>query len=506
MKDHLSERIVGIKAALLAEAERPLPIGRSVNLSAPLDMKPETLCDCKPDRTQRIDITMPNGPLKHSSTLMPRRRRSKWERKNLQTAFIASNQSLKLICFASPLGAIGAHREGGGITDWMSKQEDSGAKADSASRRSGAITISMELESGVQPLAHAPTIPPPPKSEIRERKGSVTFSPDALNQLMIVPVDAVELRGARRLLEHALAGIPPEGEILLIVESGEPRALAAAIERAARERGHETRAYLIDPHEPEVSSFAKRLELQAAEACAALLIHGEFRLSPAILRAARSAPRRLSLDAPSEAVAKQLLRLDLDEIERLGLRLIEKVKHSPSFEISSGHAEQLFVEVDLNAAPIHYGGRVRDEVPLYLPAGQLIFRPRKLEGTIAADGGVWLEDGTAIGRSVMNRFVIAGGEIVDVEGPNAESILNTIEKNPRLRQVAGIGFGTNPGLISGVGAKVLELCLPGVHLLLGDLDAPRQRVAIIPRRPEVRTESEAWIVRGRFSRELIGGL
>lgn len=85
-------------------------------------------------------------------------------------------------------------------------------------------------------------------------------------------------------------------------------------------------------------------------------------------------------------------------------------------------------------------------------------------------------------------------------------MLRILDERPELRRIAGVGFGTNPGLISGVGAKFLELCLPGVHLLLGDLDAPRHRVAIIPRRPEVRTEREAWMVRGRYARQLISEL
>ena len=384
----------------------------------------------------------------------------------------------------------------------MSDYEKHEAKGDLAAARSSAHTVEMEPMSGVQPLSSAPSTIPPPS---RERRGSVTFSPDALGALSTLPVEAADLRGAERLLDHALAGTS-KGEILLIIENGEAKTLAAAIERAASERGHETRAYLIDPHEPEISAFSRRLELQASEACAVFLFHGEFRLSPAILRAAQKAPRRISFDTPTEAVARQLLRLDLDEIERLGQKLISKIQRMPRFEISSGYGDQLYAEADLHAPPIHYGGRVRDEFPLYLPAGQLVFRPASLDGTLTADGGVWLEDGSAIGRSLMNRVTIAGGAISDIEGPSAQAMLEALEKSPHLRKVAGIGFGTNPGLISGVGAKVLELCLPGVHLILGDLDAPRQRVTLIPRRPELRTEREAWMVRGRYSRELLSAL
>lgn len=396
----------------------------------------------------------------------------------------------------------------------MSERDEVEPDAISAPRRSRTTTVSMEAVSRIQPIGNAATIPPPPT---RARRGSVTFSPDALSVIRAIPVEAADLRGAERLFGHVFAkasgatagatyGAAPRGEILLIVENGEVKSLAAALAKAAIGRGYETRCYLIDPHEPELAAFSRRLEMQAAESSAVFLLHGEFRLQASILRAVQSAPTRISLDASTDAVAKQLLRSDLAEIERLGQLLIDRVRRCPRFEISSGYAERLEAEIDLNASPIHYGGRLLPRFPLYLPAGQLIFTPLSLQGSIAADGGIWLEDGAAIGRSAMNRLTISSGLIREVEGPDREDMLRILDERPELRRIAGVGFGTNPGLISGVGAKFLELCLPGVHLLLGDLDAPRHRVAIIPRRPEVRTEREAWMVRGRYARQLISEL
>jgi hypothetical protein len=141
--------------------------------------------------------------------------------------------------------------------------------------------------------------------------------------------------------------------------------------------------------------------------------------------------------------------------------------------------------------------------PLVLPAGQVIVRCTRADGTLTADGGAWLEDGRVIGRGATLRLEIESGKISRVTGAAAAELEEALGARPALRRVAAVGFGTNTSLVAGVGAKEVDLTLPGAFLLLGEMSDPRKMLALVPRRPGVRGEDEAWMVRGRWGRELV---
>jgi hypothetical protein len=288
--------------------------------------------------------------------------------------------------------------------------------------------------------------------------------------------------------------------LVSVEESGE---LGAALLSATRALDLDPVVYLVDPNEGGTSIFYRRLAMQMPDVAACVAVQGSTPFAPALLEVIATQASSVLVDAPTDAVTRQVLRADLDELHRLGLAVIERAQATTRIELSSGLAELVTLDLDRSRGPIHHGGRPERYQPLLLPAGQVIFGASRAEGTITAEGGVWLADGTVIGRGASTYLEIEAGRVTRARGATSDELNQLFDDEPSLRRVNSVGFGTNTSLVAGVGARALDLCLPGACLLLGESKDPRKMVAVVPRRPGIRGGDEAWMVRGRWGRALL---
>jgi hypothetical protein len=369
--------------------------------------------------------------------------------------------------------------------------------------------------SGFAPSSRSQTFAPPASDYVsgittksdrpalgQERRGSVTISLEAQSILAGKDVAAADTRGAARLLASTLQ-LRPRSALMILVSVEEEASLGAAFLAAVGGLGIDPVVYLVDPNEGANSVFIRRLSAQMADVSACVAVQGSAPFSPALIEAISAHPSAVIIDVPSDAVARQVLRADLEELHRLGVNLISRLEATTRLELSSGLAETLTLDLDRLREPIHYGGQPSPGKPLVLPAGQVIVRCTRADGSMTADGGAWLEDGRVIGRGASSRLEIENGMIQRVTGAAADDLEQALTARPGLRRVTAVGFGTNTSLVAGVGAKEVDLTLPGVFLLLGEMSDPRKMMAVVPRRPGVRGEGEAWMVRGRWGRELV---
>jgi hypothetical protein len=336
----------------------------------------------------------------------------------------------------------------------------------------------------------------------QERRGSVTVSLEAQAILTTKEPAPADTRGAARLFERTL-GLKANSKIMLLVSVEEEGALGAAFLSATRALELDPVVYLVDPNEGGTSIFSRRLAMQMPDVAACVAVQGSTPFAPALLEVIATQASSVLVDASTDAVARQVLRADLDELHRLGLALIERAEATSRVELSSGLAELVTVDLDRSRRPIHHGGRAERYESLVLPAGNVIFGAARAEGTIAADGGVWLDDGSVIGRGASTYLELEGGKVTRARGATADELNQLFDDDPSLRRVNSIGFGTNTSLVAGVGARALDLCLPGAYLLLGESKDPRKMVAVMPRRPGIRGGDDAWMVRGRWGRALL---
>lgn len=361
------------------------------------------------------------------------------------------------------------------------------------SSSSSFVPPANEFTSGIQPVGSAP---------VRERRGSVTVSLEAAALLSSKLAAPADVRGAAQLLERSLH-VPARASILLVVSTEEETGLGAAILSAANELQIHPLVYLVDPREPLNAAFLKRLSLQVEEVAACIAIQAATPFAPALVECLAAHASAVFLEVPSDAVARQALRADLEELHRLGVNLVRRASSTSAVEILSGLDAVLTVELHEGRAPVHHGGEPAAGKPLRLPAGQLVFECLGADGTLSVDGGIWLEGGAVLGRGSSTKLHVASGFVENVTGSNADEVNEALRNDPSLRRVSGLGFGTNTSLVAGVGVRELDLCMPGAYVLLGAWTDPRTMVAAVPRRPGVRAGSETWMGRGRWARELL---
>jgi hypothetical protein len=345
------------------------------------------------------------------------------------------------------------------------------------------------------------------RESVRVRRDSITISQDAETHLAATPPDPALAGPARAVLTSAL-GLSRGAMLVLVVEVGcEP--FGRAILAEAIDLGLHTRTYLVDYVTSRSAPFRARLEGHLAEADGSVMIgtvgglDAEFRRRVCTLPGKRRHAHMVGL---TEAMVRQSLRADWNEVHAVGERLRERLGTVRRIEVDSAPGCVLKIDLDPQHRWHNGSGRLREPGFSNLPGGEVITCPSRVDGAYRADGGIWLADGTAVRAAHVLRFY--RGSLVEVEGPDSEVIWKAVDADPQGRRVGQVAFGTNLNVLTPIGAMLQDLKMPGFHLVLG-YSCPEQTgatwcsqsmVAALGRRVDALLDGEPVLVRGRYAR------
>jgi leucyl aminopeptidase (aminopeptidase T) len=139
--------------------------------------------------------------------------------------------------------------------------------------------------------------------------------------------------------------------------------------------------------------------------------------------------------------------------------------------------------------------------------------PSSVDGTIVADGGMWLADGSELANAIRLRLTVERGLITHIDGsPEIAGRLSAVlDAHQGARRIGQIGFGTNTGVLAPIGALLQDLKLPGVHFALGhtcpeltgasfdsDVELP-----LLVRRASATLDGAPLLVSAKYDRSLL---
>ena len=206
---------------------------------------------------------------------------------------------------------------------------------------------------------------------------------------------------------------------------------------------------------------------------------------------------------------RQAMRADWTEVHQLGERLARQLRGTRTLHVQSGPREHLTVRPDGRCRWHNGSGQLREPGFTNLPGGEVVTCPGDVEGSFRADGGVWIGD-RVLGRGSALTLRFAAGELVEVNGPEADALWEATE-GPNGRRVGQLSFGTNTSVLTPIGAMLQDLKMPGLHLVLG-YSCPEQTgaswssevmVPVLCRRPDVSADGQPILVRGRYAQQLM---
>ena len=335
----------------------------------------------------------------------------------------------------------------------------------------------------------------------------------AQEALLGITEDPSMMAGARNALANAL-GLGVGDTFVLLAEAGYED-VAAAMLRAAHELGIETRSFLLDRETCERDLFVQRVVGELAEVQGSALVASRSGL-PQEFRRAVMAPagerRHAHMVGVTPSMMRQSMRADPREMHQLGERLVERLSSSEEIVVRSGVSESLVLRRDASTRWHNGSGRLREPGFTNLPAGEVTTTPLTVDGTLVPDGGVWLPEGPALGRTSRMKFRFEDGRLVDVRGGDGDRILQATCADENGARVGQMCFGTNVGVLTPIGAMLQDSKIPGFHLVVGypcpeHTGASWSSSVMIPmlvRRADVTVDGRPLLVRGRYSRDLLG--
>lgn len=348
----------------------------------------------------------------------------------------------------------------------------------------------------------------------RPRRDSITITRDARTYLELQAVDPSLVAGARNLLVGGLAVRP--GEKLVLICEASSQAIATAILNEASAEGLEIQPYLVGPEQATNDAFIRRILSVLQDAELSIAVTSQVSALPdafleKLVASADGGRRHAHLVGVTEAMIRQSMRGDFQEMAHLGRRLVSKLQGQGTIKIAAGPKTLLEVEFDeshrwhLNDGMQHQPGWTR------VPGGELYTTPVNVSGTLIPDGGIWLPTGQEIElpRRVSLRFL--DGKLTGATGPGADRLMDALGADENATRVGRFVFGINISLLTAIGAQAQDLTMPGIYLVLGDPAAERTGAAwssgvsipVAVRRPDVSVNGQPVMVRGRYARDLL---
>lgn len=376
--------------------------------------------------------------------------------------------------------------------------------------RSGRDTVPFETPPGGTPGGAALSSDRRPQSD-RVRRDSFTADHEDRRLLLTTPFDERLRAGARNVITHGL-GLSA-GDDLVVVTEHATEAIAAALVTEAADFGLRVSAFRVDATLCNDEGLASRLFATVARAGASLLVSSVD--LPASFRRrmidAGGSRRHGHMVGVTEEMMRQSVRADFNAVHELGERLRKRLTAPCRLEVRGAPGTHLEIGCGRQLHWHNQSGVLREPGWTNFPGGEIFTSPASVEGTLVPDGGVWLPDGTCIGRTGKLRLHFAASRLSHAEGPEAELLMDALRGVTNARRVGQVAFGTNISVLTPIGALLQDLKMPGLHLTLGDSCAAltgadfgcTQEIPLLMRRPDVRIEGEPLLMRGRFARNLL---
>lgn len=312
--------------------------------------------------------------------------------------------------------------------------------------------------------------------------GSARHNPRVSSRETLRPGDTAQLRhveiathlreAARRVLDDCLR-VVPSNRVLLVAEP-EFEGLAAAILEDAEARDIPLDIMLVTGEEGQSDQLIGRLKVRIERYDRSILICTRAlprKFRSVLTEIGDSERRHAHLLGINDAVFRQGLRADFQEVEAIGEALLKKLDGDVTIEVTGRGGTKLTARPDTSCLWHNQSGILRAPGWTNLPAGELATVPAAVDGVFVPDGGLWLTDGTQIDRAIGSRLTIhlADGHVERVEGP-ADVVAQLeahMDGGEYGRRVAQISFGTNVGVLATIGLVAQDAKLPGFHLTLG---------------------------------------
>jgi leucyl aminopeptidase (aminopeptidase T) len=287
---------------------------------------------------------------------------------------------------------------------------------------------------------------------------------------------------AQVLVQTALRVQP--GERMVVVEDADSLPTGDAIAAAVEACGGWVKRARLDrltsaggsgrPHKVVPDLLLLALHDADASAFVASALSAEQPMRQALLHVVRQRKLRHAHmpGVAAEALAAGM-RLDYAQVERLGKRVLGRIKGAQALVTESAAGTSLRIELAPDARwfaqlgvlePGHWGN---------FPAGALYTSPTAVSGVFVADASLGEFFGAREGLLRANpvRLLVDQGRVVDVQVRSSQlkrDIEAMLAVSPNSDRVGLVSIGVNPGIDSPVGDALVDQNIPGLHIGIGD--------------------------------------
>jgi leucyl aminopeptidase (aminopeptidase T) len=329
------------------------------------------------------------------------------------------------------------------------------------------------------------------------------------------PPDPAIAIGARNAVVTCL-GVKPKETVAIVTHRGEVAPIAAALLTAVTDAGARAEAFVVSPNEASDSRYVRALVGHVATADASILVSAiegglPIDLRRRLVEVGTTSRRHGHMIGITAAMMSQAMCADYAEVERVSRWLAKKLTPNAKIVASTASGTELEIAMEPNATVVVGSGVLTGPGWTNLPGGEVFGVPATVDGTLVADGGIWMPEGGELPLSFRTKIVFERGEIVRLDGASepCARLEAALQASNGGRRVGQVGFGTNTGVLAPIGALLQDLKLPGFHLSLGhtcpevtnaswDSDV---EIPLLTRRASVTIDGTAVITNGKFPSE-----
>lgn len=326
------------------------------------------------------------------------------------------------------------------------------------------------------------------------------------------PPDPAFEAGAKNAVVACL-GVRTGERVAIVTHPGEAASIAEALRVAAKGVGASVDAYVLSPEDAAQPSIVTALVARLSGYHVSFLVSSldglPVDLRRRVVVVGQSQRRHGHLIGITPAMMSQSMRADYAEVDRLSVWVATRLAPGATLHATAPGGTDLRIRLDPAARVGVASGVLLEPGWTNLPGGEVFALPASVDGVLVPDGGIWEPDGNKL-TAVRTRLTFERGELTRLEGPadvcaRLEALLDA---TPNARRVGQVGFGTNTGVLTPIGALLQDLKVPGFHLTLGhtcpevtgarwdcDLEIP-----LLVRRPSVAIDGEVVLSAGRYPR------
>jgi leucyl aminopeptidase (aminopeptidase T) len=332
------------------------------------------------------------------------------------------------------------------------------------------------------------------------------------------PPDAAIAVGARNAIVTCL-GVQPKESVVIVTHRGDIAPIAAALLTAATDVGARVEAFVVSPSEASDPRYVRALVGHVATADASILVSSIEGGLPVDLRrrlveVGTTRRRHGHMIGITAAMMSQAMCADYAEVDRVSRWLASRLTPSAKIVATTAAGTELEIALEPSASVVAGSGVLASAGWTNLPGGEVFGVPARVDGTLVADGGIWMPEGGELPLAFRTRVVFERGEVVRLDGASepCARLEAALQASSGGRRVGQVGFGTNTGVLAPIGALLQDLKLPGFHLSLGhtcpevthagwDSDV---EIPLLTRRASVTIDGAPVLTNGKYPSEAKG--